>query len=207
MKKIIFIAFTVFISLYLSAEPGNLQGVLNSITLNKVNEGDFSQEKTVPGMKRSLKSSGKYVFSTEGIIWNTEKPVNSIIALTSSKLIQKSPDGSISVLDASTNKEFKNVSETISSIFNGNINQLEQFFKIDFSAKDESWSMLLSPKSGNISSAINKISIYGSGNTNASKIDSLVLEQADNSCVKYFFTNQKYRDSLSVEEKNFFAQN
>ena len=77
----------------LFAQNATLDSVCESLTKNTVTTGNFTQEKKLPSVKRALKSYGTFVFCKDGIVWNTTRPVKSSLAVTSTKLVQFTPDG------------------------------------------------------------------------------------------------------------------
>ncbi len=80
---------------------------------DKVTSGDFIQEKNAAKLKRALRSSGKFIFCDEGILWQTLKPFPSTMAVTKTSIIQTKPDGSKIVTDGSSNQVFTSVAETL----------------------------------------------------------------------------------------------
>ena len=113
--------------------------------------GDFTQIKTLSANGRKLKSSGKYIFCQEGIMWKTEKPIPSSLILTKDTMVQISANGSKSVMNGNDNQIFANISETLSSVFSGNVTKLKKNFNCDFkitkdTGSNYSWAVILTPK-------------------------------------------------------------
>ena len=211
MKKIIKIATIVF-ALTLSAVTSvaaqtSLDDVLYSITSHKVTTGDFNQEKTAPNLKRPLKSSGKFIFSETGIVWQTQKPFPSTMAVTKDSMTMTAANGKKTVTDGSTNEVFKSVAATLTALFSGNRSELEKHFEIkDFSANASTWKVSLTPKDKTIAQALTKIDMSGAANGKKSSLDTMVVSQSDASTTKYDLLNQIYKEELSNEEKAFFAK-
>ena len=113
MKKIIkfalSLAFLALNTITVSFAEITIDNVFSSLTENKVTTGDFVQEKSSAKIKRPLKSSGKFVFSEEGIVWQTTKPFPSTMVVTKDSIIQTGADGRRNVIDGSSNETFKSV--------------------------------------------------------------------------------------------------
>lgn len=206
MKKIIgiFIALALA-SASLFASP-TISDVCKSITEHKVTTGDFSQEKTSAKLKRPLKSTGKFIFSTEGIVWQTLKPFPSTNVITNSKILQISANGNKSVIDGSTNETFKSSSAMLTSIFSGNQAELEKNFTIEFTSNESSWNMKLTPKDSTISSVMNFFTVSGAVLGSKITFDSMSVTQNQTDVTTYSLLNQTYKQELSNAEKAFFAE-
>lgn len=189
----------------LFAQNATLDSVCESLTKNTVTTGNFTQEKKLPSVKRALKSYGTFVFCKDGIVWNTTRPVKSSLAVTSTKLVQFTPDGKQTVLDGADNAIFKSIAQTVTALFSGDKAALEKNFTVSFSSTANTWTMSLTPKDKTIAAVMKIITLSGSGNAASSSFDSLAVEQQDGSSVTYTFTEQQYKEVLSNEEKAFFA--
>jgi hypothetical protein len=177
------------------------------LNLNKVTSGDFILEKKSEKLKRPLKSFGKFVFSQEGILWKTEKPFPSVMAITTTYIIQTKIDGSKVVTDGSSNEVFKSVAQTISSLFSGNINSLENFFLInDFSYQNNEWKVSLKPKDKNIESTLNNVVIGGVFKEKKASMDFIQIMQNKTDITTYNLLNQIYKQELNDEELAFFKK-
>lgn len=207
MRKLIGLLLVFSASFLLFADAVSADSIFSGLTQSKVVSGDFAMEKTAPKLKRPLKSSGKFIFSQEGILWKTLRPFPSSTVVTKDSIIQTLPDGSKSVTDGSSNEVFKSVSQTVSSVFSGDRSVLEEYFSIsDFSASTNSWSMSLRPKDSTIGSVIKQIEIGGSlgGQETDVSLDSIRIVQGESESTLYALSNKEYRQELSDEEKAFF---
>ena len=82
--------------------------------------GNFSQVKTISAVNRSMKSSGTFIFSLDGIMWKTEKPFPSTMVVGMTSVKQTLANGKETVIDASSNQIFTSISTTLSAMFSGN---------------------------------------------------------------------------------------
>ncbi|MBO5099873.1 MAG: outer membrane lipoprotein carrier protein LolA, partial [Treponema sp.] len=190
-----------------SQNATSIEEIYNYLNLNKVTSGDFILEKKSEKLKRPLKSFGKFVFSQEGILWKTEKPFPSVMAITTTYIIQTKIDGSKVVTDGSSNEVFKSVAQTISSLFSGNINSLENFFLInDFSYQNNEWKVSLKPKDKNIESTLNNVVIGGVFKEKKASMDFIQIMQNKTDVTTYNLLNQIYKQELNDEELAFFKK-
>lgn len=208
MKKTVFFLFFFFSFFYgFSQNATSIEEIYNYLNLNKVTSGDFILEKKSEKLKRPLKSFGKFVFSQEGILWKTEKPFPSVMAITTTYIIQTKIDGSKVVTDGSSNEVFKSVAQTISSLFSGNINSLENFFLInDFSYQNNEWKVSLKPKDKNIESTLNNVVIGGVFKEKKASMDFIQIMQNKTDITTYNLLNQIYKQELNDEELAFFKK-
>lgn len=208
MKKAVFFLFFFFSFSYgFSQNSTSIEEIYNYLNLNKVTSGDFILEKKSEKLKRPLKSFGKFVFSQEGILWKTEKPFPSVMAITTTYIIQTKIDGSKVVTDGSSNEVFKSVAQTISSLFSGNINSLENFFLInDFSYQNNEWKVSLKPKDKNIESTLNNVVIGGVFKEKKASMDFIQIMQNKTDITTYNLLNQIYKQELNDEELAFFKK-
>ena len=208
MKKTILILIMTLLMGSVFAEAISLEKICSSLAARPNTTGDFTQTKTVQTNGRSLKSSGKYILSPEGILWKTEKPFPSSLILTKDAMVQVAANGTKSVMSGKDNQIFANVSDTLSSVFSGDIAKLQKNFNCDFKkGEGDKWSVTLSPKDATISSVMKTLVLSGSYNEKADTAELLSLEmtEASGNTILYDFTNQKYPKELSKDEKQNFV--
>ena len=129
-------------------------------------------------------------------------------------MIQISANGTKSVMNGNDNQIFSNISETLRSVFSGNVTKLEKNFLCDFkitnienSNSDYIWSVILTPKDSTIASVIKTLELYGQYNSSKDKnsiLDSLKMTEASNNTITYEFSNQQYPKELSSDDKQIF---
>ncbi len=200
-------AVVLFCCFSLHAQGRNVQfdSVCQGLTAHSVTSGNFTQVKRSASMDRELKSSGNYIFSHEGIVWNTHRPFSSVLAITRSSIIQTLPDGSSSVIDGSDNQVFANIAGSLSSLFSGNRDSLETNFHVKFLSTASSWKMILSPKDATVANALHSIVLTGQSISDTVSLDSMLVEEVSGNSVYYAFKNQVYKEELSDAEKAFFS--
>ena len=149
-----------------------------------------------------------------GIVWNTEKPFASTLVITENKMIQTSAGGKKSVMNGADNQIFQSISSVLSSLFLGNTEKLYENFEIFVKSRDISfWIIELSPKNQTIASVMKTFTLSGtlnsSGNSNDQSqtaiLESLEILENSGNTIKYEFSNQKYPQELSNDEKQLFT--
>lgn len=174
--------------------------VCQTIATHKITKGDFKQTKMIKKIKREIKSSGTFIVSVDdGILWNTQKPFASSMAITQSGIIQTSAQGKKSVIASGGNATFEQVSSLMASLFDGNIDALSANFEIEFIGSKENWNVNLTPKDSSVKGFIANIEMAG-----RSSIDTMVLHEPSGDFTKYEFQNQVFPKALSEEEKALF---
>lgn len=212
-KKAFFVILVIFLTQLLFADnsPNDfVNSICNGLAQNKNTTGDFIQTKTIAESGRKLKSFGNFVISPYGIMWKTEKPFANTLIVTEDKMIQITAGGKKSVLDGSENQIFKNISAVLSSLFIGNSNELYKNFEISVleeNGKNGNWIIELSPKDSNISSVMKNFILTGKTEQNLTILNSLEIVENSNNKIKYEFSNQKYPQELTDDEKNIFTDN
>lgn len=205
MKKSICLLSFIFITAILFAEkPGTLYSICESLASNPNTTGDFTQIKTIQTNGRKLKSTGKFIIGTDGILWSTEKPIYSSLVLTKTAVVQTAAKGKKTVLSGKDNEIFKNISETLTSVLSGNVTELKKNFYCEFTMNNNSeWVISLEPKDSTVASVMKKLVLSGSYKDFA-VLTSLVMSEASGNTISYEFMNQKYPEELSEDEKQIF---
>ncbi len=204
MKKILsLIISTLFICNVFSAD---LKSVCDGLSKTPITKGDFTQIKTINAKGRTLKSSGNFIISQEGIMWKTLKPFPSNLIVTENAMIQISADGKKNVMSASDNQIFQNISKTLRSVFAGDSKELENSFKVKFENKENGlWSVILTPKDSTIAAVMQTLELSGSSLNSQVTLLSLELQETSNNKIRYEFSNQTYPKELTADEKAFFV--
>lgn len=186
--------------------------VCASLASHSCTKGDFTQTKTLSKLHRSFTSSGKFIISSQqGIVWQTLKPYQSTSALTKSGIIQIAADGTKSVMDASSNRTFTDISEVISSVFTGKSDVLKKSFTVSFSATENginsasSWKAVLVPVDATIASFMKQITLAGKSKETVS-MDEIKIDETSGDVITYSLLNQQYAEYLTDKEKSFFEK-
>ena len=211
-----------------------LDSVCQSLSSRPLMTGDFVQEKTILKAGRTLTSSGIFIFSEEGILWKTQKPFPSAMAVTLDAVIQTRADGKKTVTDAKGNQIFLSISKSLSAMFRGNKNELLDNFNVEFSTEGnagQGWTIHLTPKDKTVQAILGSIEVSGAalqrGSSGAgavknaaggvsgvvssgsgafeTKIDSIYMKEMSGDTIRYTFQNHRFPESLTQDEKKYFS--
>ena len=190
MKKIIvnFICVLAFAAMPLFAADATFDTVCADLARHPNTTGNFTQVRTISKVNRSLTSSGTFIFSLDGIMWKTLKPFPSSLVVGLTSVIQTTPDGKKTVIDASNNQIFTSISTTLS-----------------FSSDGNRWNAVLTPKDKTVAAVMKTLALGGTGASGGAEFDTIVMTEAGGDTVTYTFSNQKYPKELSADEKAVFA--
>lgn len=199
------IALVLLCTAAVYAKEVTIDDVCASLTSHPVTTGSFVQEKKSAAIKRPLKSYGTYIFTKDGIVWNTTKPFKSSMVITPTSIVQTQADGTQSVIDNSTSQIFGTIVEMFSALFGGNRAALEKHFTIKTVNTAEGWSLILTPKDATIASVMNQFTLSGTASGGKVELSSLLIEESSTDSILYTFSDQIYKEVLSNEEKAYFT--
>lgn len=187
-----------------NAQNVTMESVCEQLSQHTHTTGNFEQIKVIKKMKnRKIKSYGTFIFSTEGIYWNTKKPVTSTMIINSSAMTQIS-NGKETVTSIEGNDTFKNFKNSVDAFFANDLSNLKKNFKIDFKFAGGKWTMTLIPAGKKMSSKIKDIVMMGTSDGTTSEISSVVISEVSGDSLTYNLSNLKYPKELSPDEKKLF---
>jgi outer membrane lipoprotein-sorting protein len=205
-KKICVLLSLLSVVSVLCAAEVTMDDVCDKLAKHPITKGDFVQTKTINATKRSLKSTGEFIFSLDGIMWKTLKPFPSSMIVTTKSVIQVAADGSKTVIDVSDNQVFGSIATTLVAVFSNDVNQLKANFNTTFKDKgNDSWELILDPKDSTIASVMQSLTLGGRNYATEASIDYIVMTEASGNTIKYEFINQTYPEELTQDEKNNFG--
>ena len=179
-----------------------LEKSFSILAAHKVTRGNFKQTKTITRISRTFISEGTFVIADgNGIIWDTQKPFPSTLVITSDKIVQKTPQGKNSTLDASDNAAFREFSNTIQAVFSGKPSELYSQFNIFFSVQGNQWKLGLIPKEDVVRSMVSSIELHGDFTLN-----SVLIKDGNQDLTQYEFSAHKYSEDLEPKEKDVFGR-
>ena len=205
-KILIFIATILFISPIFSAEELSFETVCSHLAKFKITTGEFTQIKTT-ALKKSLKSSGTFILTRDGVVWKTLKPVASKVAVIDAYLITTDAKGKKTVKSMLNNDTFLKVNSIVASLFAGDISEIGKNFKINFKANgNEKWEALFVPKDKNISFVVSSVNLKGTFVKGSVAIFMAEIYLADGGSMSYIFEHQKHPETLTQEEMDEFKK-
>lgn len=204
MKKFILAVVSAFF-LIVSVNAETFESVCKNLSEHPNMTGNFSQIKTISAVNRSMKSSGTFIFSLDGIMWKTEKPFPSTMVVGMTSVKQTLANGKETVIDASSNQIFTSISTTLSAMFSGNSDVLQNNFDVDFSFSGSDWTAVLSPKDNMVKKILTSLSISGKATATSADLNSIVMKESSGDTITYNFSDQKYPKELNADEKSYFS--
>lgn len=204
MKKFILAVVSAFF-LIVSVNAETFESVCKNLSEHPNMTGNFSQIKTISAVNRSMKSSGTFIFSLDGIMWKTEKPFPSTMVVGMTSVKQTLANGKETVIDASSNQIFTSISTTLSAMFSGNSEVLQNNFDVDFNFSGSDWKAVLSPKDNMVKKILTSLSISGKATATSADLNSIVMKEASGDTITYNFSDQKYPKELNADEKSYFS--
>ena len=204
MKKFILAVVSAFF-LIVSVNAETFESVCKNLSEHPNMTGNFSQIKTISAVNRSMKSSGTFIFSLDGIMWKTEKPFPSTMVVGMTSVKQTLANGKETVIDASSNQIFTSISTTLSAMFSGNSDVLQNNFDVDFNFSGSDWTAVLSPKDNMVKKILTSLSISGKATATSADLNSIVMKESSGDTITYNFSDQQYPKELNADEKSYFS--
>lgn len=125
--------------------------------------GEFDQQKTLVGLKRPVRSTGRFCALTEkGVLWNTLTPFASTLRLSREEIVQSQGDRVTSRLSAREEPTVGVISELLFSVLAGDFDRLRAGFKLEATALPTTWHAKLVPKESGMKRVISAIELNGS---------------------------------------------
>lgn len=164
-------------------------------------KGNFIQTKTISKLSRSFVSEGVFLIADQnGIIWNTQKPYPSLMAVSQSKVIQKNSQGEFQIIQVAENAIFREFSKTIQAVFAGDARELYKRFDIYFlPGKTKESRIGLVPKDKMLRDMFTSIEM-----TIDSVLKTCLLKEKNEDIIFYEFSNHHFPESLKKEEQEVF---
>jgi outer membrane lipoprotein-sorting protein len=186
----------------LSAESRpRFEEVCRNLAKEPVVAGFFTQTKTISRLNRALVSEGDFVIAAgTGMIWDTRKPFPSTMAVGRDFMIQSTPSGTRTRLDAGGNETFLRFSDTISAVFSGDARKLIDNFEIYFNPAGSSWTLGLLPKEKVIQNFAVRITLEGDA-----VIRRITLYEQNGDSTRYELAEHRFPGGLSAGEKALFT--
>ncbi len=136
--------------------------------------GQFEQQKSVPGFKKPLQSSGDFLlWRGHGLLWQTRKPFASTLAISRNglSLVGAGSDG-VTQINSAMDSSHRMVSDILSALLAGDFSQMQTYFHIDGELSDkQEWTLRLTPAQAGLSKVIKRITLSGDRHVRRVQID------------------------------------
>lgn len=164
-----------------------LEKALAKVMNYEVASGDFKQTKLFKKRNRKFVSTGTFMISKKnGIIWKTQKPIFSELALNNGGIFERDSSGQSHMLLPKDNPIFADLSKNIQSFFSGKISELETKFQVFYEKKSCGFIMGLIPREGMARMVIDNVVLEA-----CKDIDKVTITDGDKTPVMLEFLNYK----------------
>ena len=158
-KGLLLVLLTLCASLSVRADE--LQSILQMLAARPLVRAEFSQEKTLPALKKPLHSEGQLVFAgKEGVLMFIRKPVAAQLAITPNVLLQKTARTQTRLrLDQSP---YGAAAGIFSQLMSGDAKKLQSSFHVEALEKNGiTWTLHLRPRDNRLQKLFRKLRISG----------------------------------------------
>lgn len=140
---------------------------LGSETAGHVLRGRFVQHKHLAELNQPLVSRGRYVVDRDrGLLWQVEKPVKSTLVITPKALTERSQGQQTAHISAEQQPALGAVASILLAVFQGNTDQLSQYFDIQRPKADaKNATLVLTPKTDAVKQFITRLKLSGDDKT------------------------------------------
>jgi hypothetical protein len=124
--------------------------------------GSFTQDKSVKGFKKPLKSSGDFeVMRGQRIVWHTKAPFDSTLIVTPESLTQTSAAGPSVRVSASEQPGVTMLTRVLLGVVSGDLGPLESNWTATGVVEQGRFSIQLIPKNDALKKVISELSLTG----------------------------------------------
>jgi hypothetical protein len=167
----------------------------------KVLCGRFDQTKQLVGLKKPVKSTGRFcVVAEKGVLWRSERPFANTIKLTRDEIIQLQGERVTMRLDAKKEPTVRVINSVLFSLLAGDLDQLEKLFDIDGEVNHQSWRVTLKARAPALARAIGAITLDG-----AEYVKNIDIDEASGDRTRIVFSAIQTGDgAMTVDEAALF---
>lgn len=122
--------------------------VRKRLDASPVLRGDFTQTRTLKGLRNPLVSRGDFLLAREkGIVWQTRQPFASTLVATREKLSSRRADGGVAMqMDARTEPALRAINDVMFALLGGDVSALAKHFRVSGQLQGAAgWQLQLQP--------------------------------------------------------------
>ncbi|MGH7654817.1 MAG: LolA family protein [Gemmatimonadaceae bacterium] len=140
----------------------NLRRIQALLTKPAVMCGRFEQAKTLVGLRRPVRSSGRFcVVLEKGVLWTTVLPFPSTLRLSKDEIVESHGAQVTKRLSAREEPTVGIINDLLFSLLQGDLARLTASFAITSTVNDREWSAKLVPRDGGMKHVIGGIELSG----------------------------------------------
>lgn len=123
----------------------------------------FSEKKTMAMLVAPLESSGELYYAAPNLLARyTQKPENNVVVLESHRV--RFYDGKTwQTVDYANKPVVKELAESLLGILRGDVNGLEKLYRLEWSQKGQTWTLVLRPKLAPMNQLVERLELQGQG--------------------------------------------
>lgn len=190
--QIIPILFVIIVSIRSSYADEVFNKITERITKTKITEGTFQQEKRLRFLKKPLISGGKFIYEQyKGVLWKTEKPIESAVLIRESQLITAQGGQALPLAFGGVFK----------SLLGGDVARLNADFEVNGTEQKGAWGIRLIPKDEMMKKVIGEIRLRGD-----TEIRQWELQETGGNLTRIDFTRISHPNALTEEQQAEFER-
>lgn len=167
--------------------PYSLEQLFQQIRKNSAFVATYSQERTLPHLKKPLITQGEFAYeSSVGIEIRQKIPFITTTQIQPDKIIQTNADGSFIELPLQGQVQFVRMAELMEWLFHGNLKPLMTEFNIWYNAENGVQQVGLKPKSVVIRQFIQSITLEFKG----ARLLWMEIKESEKASTKWIFSHQ-----------------
>ena len=167
---------------------------------HKVIRGHFEQQRTLTGIPRPIRSSGRFIYwRNHGLYWETKKPIFQASTFTPDTIIHWQTNSAKRQADRSSSPIQKQISRILLAVFGGDTESLKMLFDSHVSSKGEEWQIVLTPAIDVVKKAVEKITLNGKEHVNK-----LYLSASNGDASQILFLDVSTYPHLAADDCSYF---
>jgi outer membrane lipoprotein-sorting protein len=161
-------------------------------------KGEFEQAKTLKGFKNPLVSKGEFLVARgQGVWWHTQKPFESTLVVTKTRLFARNADGSANdLVDAQAEPGVRQVNELVFSLLAADLDVLvDKFDVVAQPVGAAGWTLVLTPRDANLARFLARATLAGERD-----VQSVRIEEARGDATQIRFSRQVPSAALRADD-------
>lgn len=167
----------------------------------KVLCGRFDQNKQLVGLKKPVKSNGRFcVVAERGVLWRNLQPFPNTLRLTRDEIVQLQGDRLAFRLSAKEEPTVRVINQVMFALLAGNLSELERLFEIDGGVDQNRWRVTLNARDPAVAQAVGKVALEG-----GEYVKNVTIDHASGDRTSIVFSGlQSGPDAMTADEAALF---
>ena len=196
-----FLPWCAILSSFLLLGAAPVAKIQELLAKPKVLCGRFDQSKQLVGLKKPVKSNGRFcVVADKGVLWRTLQPFPNTVRLSRDEIVQLQGERVAFRLNATDEPTVRAINRVLFSLLAGNLGELEKLFEIDGAIHQNSWNVTLNAREAAVAKAVGKIALEG-----GEYVKSVTIDHASGDRTGIVFSAlQSGPDAMTADEAALF---